>query len=106
MISDGAGGSVLDNTVVMLMSGMNSGNHDPGNLPIVLAGSGGKVLKQNQYINFQNSPSRVGTKNTINLQDVHLTILQKVFGSPMTLFGKPQGSYATPTGHTLTELLA
>jgi len=115
-ISDGAGGTVLDNTVIEFLSGMNSGNHDAGNLPIVIAGGGGKVLKQGQYINFANSPSRVGgvpgapavagTMPTVNLQDVHLTILQKVFGSPLTLFGKPQGNYATPTGHTLAELLA
>ena len=57
------------------------------------------VLKQNQYINFASAPSK-------NLADVHLTILQKVFGGKDTLFGKPQGMYATPTGHTMAELLA
>lgn len=56
------------------------------------------VLKQNQFISFQGAPSH-------SLADVHLTILQKVFGSTATLFGKPQGAYATPTGHTMTQLL-
>jgi hypothetical protein len=84
---------------------MNSGNHDAGNLPIVIAGGGGKVLKQGKLIDFSASPARVGTKMTVNLADVHLTIMQKVFGSTATIFGKPQGTYATPMGHTLSELL-
>ena len=105
-IPDGAGGSVLDNTVIHYMSGMNGGNHDSLNLPILLVGSGGGVLKQNQYITFANSPSKTGKDNVIMLQDVHLTILQKVFGSKATQFGTPLGTYASPAGHTLTELLA
>jgi hypothetical protein len=96
-VPDGAGGSLLDNTTITFLSGMNSGNHDAGNLPILLVGSGGKVLKMNANIGF---PSKA------NLADLHLTILQKVFGSTATIFGKPQGMYASPTGRTMTEILA
>jgi len=55
-IPDGPDGTLLDNTVVTFLSGMNSGNHDARNLPIVIVGSGGKVLKQNQYIDFKERP--------------------------------------------------
>ncbi|MEA2699273.1 MAG: hypothetical protein QOI66_3544 [Myxococcales bacterium] len=83
-VSDGADGTAIDNTVIHFMSGMHGGNHDSQNLPLVLVGSGGKVLKTGQYIKF---PS------VVNLQDVHLTILQKVFGSPLTTWGKPMSMY-------------
>ncbi len=67
------------------MSGMHGGNHDGLDLPLVLIGGGG-VLKLNQYMNL--TPAR-------NLQDMHLTILQKVYGSPMKSFGTPIGGYTT-----------
>jgi len=85
-ISDGADGTALDNTVITLMSGMHGGNHDSQNLPIALIGSGGKILKTGQFINFP---------TVQNLQDVHLTILQKVFGSPAKTFGAPMSMYTS-----------
>ena len=94
MISDGAGGNVMGSTVINFMSGMHGDNHDSQKLPICLIGSGGGVLKTGQYMNF---PA------VKNLQDVHLTILQKVFGSTATSFGAPQGSY---TSGIIPELLA
>jgi hypothetical protein len=93
-ITEGGAGNVLDNTVITFLSGMHGGNHDGLDLPIALIGSGGGVLKTNQYFQF-------GGKN---LADMHLTIIQKVFGSPLTTFGKPMGSYTH--GTIISELLA
>jgi hypothetical protein len=45
-IKDGAG-TILDNTVIYMMSGMHGGNHDGLDLPIAIVGGGGGVLKQN-----------------------------------------------------------
>ncbi len=82
-IQEGTGGNVLQNTIICLLSGMHSGDHDGLNLPIALIGGSGGVLKTNQFINFTTRQ---------NLADVHLTILQKVFGSAATTFGKPMGT--------------
>jgi hypothetical protein len=88
------GGSVLDNTVIMMMSGMNGGNHDGLDLPIAFVGSGGGTLRQNQYID--------GGKK--NLADLHLTIINKVYGGTLPAFGKPMGSYTH--GTMITDILA
>jgi hypothetical protein len=87
-------GSVLDNTVLVMMSGMNGGNHDGLDLPIAFLGSGGGVLRQNQYID--------GGKK--NLADLHLTIINKVYGGTLPAFGKPMGSYTH--GTMITDILA
>jgi hypothetical protein len=94
MISDGAGGNVMNNTVVQFMSGMHGDNHDSQKLPICLIGSAGGVLKAGQYINFP---------TVQNLQDVHLTLLTKVFGSKATSWGAPMGAY---TSGIIPDLLA
>jgi hypothetical protein len=78
------------------MSGMHGGNHDSQNLPLVLVGNGGGVLKTGTYINFPSEQM---------LQDVHLTVLNKVFGSPLTQFGTPQGKYVGQS-RIITEILA
>jgi hypothetical protein len=69
---------------------MHSGDHDPGDLPIVLIGGGGKtasgtVLKQDQHFMF-------GAEQ--RLADVHLTIMQHVFGCPDAAFGSSSGVIA------------
>jgi hypothetical protein len=87
-------GSVLDNTVIHMMSGMHGGNHDGQDLPIAIVGSGGGVLKQNQYLNG-------GGKN---LADLHLTIINKVFGGTMPSFGTAMGSFTH--GTMITDILA
>ena len=49
-ISD-AGGTLLDQSLVLYGSGLSDGNrHDHGDLPIVLAGSGGGQLETDRYI--------------------------------------------------------
>ena len=90
-ITEGDAGNALDNTVITFASGMHGGNHDAGDIPLALIGGGGKtaqgtVLKTNQYFAF---PSEQ------RLADVHLTILQKVFGSPNPSFGASAGIIPT-----------
>jgi Protein of unknown function (DUF1552) len=93
-IKEATGGTVLDNTVIHMMSGMHGGNHDGQDLPIAIIGGGGGVLKQNQYING-------GGKN---LADLHLTIINKVFGGTLAKFGTPMGSFTH--GTMIPDILA
>jgi hypothetical protein len=86
-IQEGAAGNALDNTVITFASGMHSGNHDAGDIPLALIGGGGKtgsgtVLKTNQYFAFANEQ---------RLADVHLTLMQKVFGCKDQAFGASAG---------------
>jgi hypothetical protein len=87
-------GSVLDNTVLMMMSGMNGGNHDGLDLPILWVGSGGGSLRTNQYID--------GGKK--NLADLHLTMINKVYGGTLPSFGTPMGAYTH--GTMINDILA
>jgi hypothetical protein len=99
-IKDDDGSSILDNTVITLASSMNSANHDTLNLPIILLGSGGGVLKQNLYQRWDATDPR-------ELVDLHLMVMQKVYGCPDQSFGTAMGVYAGQTGlKPPTELLA
>jgi hypothetical protein len=82
-IKEGAG-TALDNTVIHFGCGMHGGNHDGLNLPIVLFGSGGGVLKQNASLDLSGGDAPGGGAR---LADLHLTLATKVFGSPITSFG-------------------
>jgi len=86
-IKEGDAGNALDNTVITFASGMHGGNHDAQNLPIALIGGGGRtaggtVLKTNQHFAFAAEH---------RLADVHLTVMQKVFGCPDASFGASAG---------------
>ncbi|HEV3031520.1 MAG TPA: DUF1552 domain-containing protein [Polyangia bacterium] len=81
-INEGAG-TALDGAVIHFGCGMHGGNHDGLNLPIVLFGSGGGLLKQNAYMQLSGDAPGGG----VRLADLHLTLAQKVFGSPITSFG-------------------
>ena len=98
-IDDGDGSTVLDNTVIMLASDMHGGGHDATDLPIILLGSGGGVLKQNVYQRWPaTTPPQVA--------DLHLMLMQKVYGCPDTSFGQAAGA-AIPLGLSQpTEILA
>jgi hypothetical protein len=85
--------NVLANTHITFMSGMHGSNHDGMNLPCVMIGGLGGLIKTNQYIDLGDA----------NAADMHLTIIQQ-FGSTMTQFGTPEGSYNF--GNPITELLA
>jgi hypothetical protein len=69
--ADGSGQSLLDNTYLQFQSGMQGSQHNPDNLPIIIAGGGGGVYKTNQHHVF---PTEV------RLADVHLTVLREGFG--------------------------
>jgi hypothetical protein len=71
MEPDGSGKTVLDNTIIVFMSGMQGSNHQANMLPIVLGGSGGGVFKTDYHNNFAQE---------VKLADVHLTMLQSGFG--------------------------
>lgn len=93
-LKESDGKSVLDSSLIMMMSGMNGGNHDGLDLPIAMVGSGGGVLRQNQYLNG-------GGKN---LADLHLTIINKVYGGTLSAFGKPMGNFTH--GTMINDILA
>jgi hypothetical protein len=80
--SDGSGQSVLDNTIVVFMSGMQGSSHQLTKLPIVLA-SAGNILKADYHNNFPDQ---------VRLADMHLTILQAGFGIEMTKLGYSSGT--------------
>ncbi|HEY0709530.1 MAG TPA: DUF1552 domain-containing protein [Polyangia bacterium] len=88
--SEGEAGSVLDNTVIVFGSGMHGGNHRGIDLPFTLIGGGGGVLKKNFFSN--------GPGEGYYVADIHLTIMQKVFGMKITSFG--------PSSTILPDILA
>jgi hypothetical protein len=104
-IKEGAG-TVMDSVVIHAMSGMHGGNHDGLNVPTVLAGTGGGILKTGQALHLAGGSTVTGNKSEAgkNLQDVHLTILNKVFGGTLTQFGVAMSNY--PSQGVLTSLLA
>jgi hypothetical protein len=104
-IQEGAG-NAFDNTVIHAMSGMHGGNHDGLNIPVVIAGTGGGVLKTGQALHLNGGSTVTGNKSEAgkNLQDVHLTILNKVFGGTLTQFGVAMSNY--PSAGVLSGLLA
>jgi len=75
--------SVLDNSMVLFGSSMSDGNrHDPANLPIILAGSGGGKIKTGQHI-----ASRKGTP----LCNLYVSMLDYM-GAPVDKFGDSTGA--------------
>jgi Protein of unknown function (DUF1552) len=97
-INDGGASSILDNTVITLASSMHGNNHDTVDLPIILLGGGGGVLKQNIY-------QRWPTASAPELADLHLMLMQKVYGCPDLSFGQAAGTIQTGVSQP-TELLA
>jgi hypothetical protein len=89
-IKEGAG-TVMDDTVIHFSSGMNGGNHDGLNIPTVLLGSGGGVLKQNAFMTLTGDAPPSGAR----LANLHLTLIQKVFGSSVASFGNTTSPAST-----------
>jgi hypothetical protein len=87
-IKEGAG-TALDGAVIHFGSGMHGGNHDGLNIPLVLIGSGGGVLKQNAYLQMTGDAPGGGAR----LANLHLTLIQNVFGATsVKTFGSPGAS--------------
>jgi hypothetical protein len=101
-IKEGSG-TAMDGMVVTALSGMKGGNHDSLDLPVAIIGSGGGILKQGQFIDFGKTGVPMGGGK--NLQDVHLTIINKVFGGNMAQFGTAMGNFVGTTG-VINEILA
>ena len=80
-------GNMLDHTLVMFGSGMNSGTggeHSPKNLPLLVAGGHKLGLKHNQHLAFD-------ADNHPPLNNVLLTLIQKM-GVETDQFGDATGT--------------
>jgi len=74
-------GSLLDHTVLVYGSGLSDGNiHLPQNLPIVVAGGGGAVLKGDMHVMQKGAP----------LANLHMTLMDK-FGVEVDKLGNSTG---------------
>jgi hypothetical protein len=104
-IKEGAG-TAFDNTIIYAGSGLHGANHDALNCPVVVAGTGGGVFKTGQALHLGGGSVVTGNKSEPgkNMQDVHLTILDKVFGGTQKEFGAAMSNY--PSQGALTALLA
>jgi hypothetical protein len=104
-INEGAG-TAFDNTIIYAGSGLHGANHDALNVPVVIAGTGGGVFKTGQALDLAGGNAVTGDKaiSGKNMQDVHLTILNEVFGGTLKEFGVAAGNFSSQG--VLTELLA
>lgn len=75
------GKSVMDETIILFMSGMQGSSHELTRLPVVLA-SGGNVLKKDYRTTFSGQA---------RLADLHLTLMQKGFGMDVQKIGYSGG---------------
>src|SRR5678816_2718866 len=75
MASSEGATNILDNTTIHYGSGMHGGNHQGIDIPVALIGGHGGALKKDTYLNFTTPQLQ---------QNVHVTIMQKVFGMPAT----------------------
>jgi hypothetical protein len=78
---EAGGKSVLDNSAILFMSGMQGSSHQLTKLPVVLAGGTG-VFKQDYHNNFTDQ---------VPLANVHQTILQAGFGVQLSKLGYSTG---------------
>jgi hypothetical protein len=71
-------GNLLDHSMILFGAGMRDGNrHDPHNLPLVLAGSGGGTIKPGRHLAF---------KKQTPLCNLYVDLLDRV-GAPVEHFG-------------------
>jgi hypothetical protein len=75
-------GTMLDNTVIMYAGSMHGSNHDANELPVVLLGGGGGVLRTDQHVVFAPTP---GDRP---LRDLYYTLLRQVFSLDVASFGE------------------
>jgi hypothetical protein len=67
--------SALDNSMIMLCSSMQTGQHDATKLPVVLLGGGGGRIQGGQNLDYLNKPDRQMSRLYLSLMDkmgVHL----------------------------------
>jgi hypothetical protein len=80
-VPEGGGPTLLDDTLLLFMSGMQGSSHQLTKLPIVLASSG-KVFKADYHNDFSEQ---------MPVANMHLTIIQKAFGIDMPKLGYSTG---------------
>ena len=79
------GRSLLDNSMIVYGATLGDGNeHDPHDLPTLIAGRGGNTIKSGRFLNFA---------EPTDLSDMHLALLQRA-GVPIDMFGNS----TTPLG--------
>jgi hypothetical protein len=98
-IQDGAGTTLLDQSVVWFGSEMHGGNHDGFDLPVLYVGSGGGRLVVGQHIDFASRP--LGQ----DLASVYFTFLTKVFDIGVDSFGVGVGNYANAGRRIIPEIV-
>jgi Protein of unknown function (DUF1552) len=76
------GKNVLDDTIILFMSGMQGSSHQLTQLPVLLA-SGGAVLKKDHRTTFAGQAP---------LTNLHLTLMQAGFGIDVQKFGYSSGT--------------
>lgn len=89
-----ADGTVLDNSAVLYINELGNGlQHNFVDLPVVIAGSAGKVLKQAQYIKVSAGSTTSQTDAPANQLFTSLANAlgyKDSAGAPMTTFGMPK----------------
>jgi hypothetical protein len=80
-------GSLLDHSMIFFGSGMgNSNEHDPHDLPLILAGGGSGALKSGRHIRYKAG----------RLSNLYVTLLDKL-GVPIDSIGESTGPLALET---------
>lgn len=82
-------GSVLDNSMILFLSGLRDGQkHDPRNLPVVLGGKGGGYFETGRHLKYaEDSP----------LSNLYMGMLE-AFGTPVARFADSTGGFSNLRG--------
>jgi hypothetical protein len=81
-VQDAAGGTLLDNSLVMFTSDMHHGDHASFDLPMALFGGGGGTFRQDQIVSLPES-----LEDMRQLRDLYFTVLNNYFGLGVQSFG-------------------
>ena len=61
--------TLLDNSIILYMSSMMTGNHENNQLPVVMLGSGGGQIKTGRVIDYMDKPNRKMCSLYLSLMD-------------------------------------
>lgn len=96
-VPEGAG-TMLDNTLMLMINSQHGANHDNNDLPVVLVGSGGGVFKQNGHVAYNSTEASV-----THTRDLFYTVQNAMFNANAASFGDHMSGEPNAL---LTELLA
>ena len=71
--------TLLDNTMLMYCSSMLTGNHEAGQLPVVLLGGAGGKLKGGRVLDYKEKPERQMCRLYLSMMD-KMDVRPKTFG--------------------------